>query len=546
MFGKKKHYTTLVMSGAFREGPLQSKSILNRTSTSDFRYDLFLSRIEWILRNRSISRIIVEHRHDFAPRLFAGAEAVRRELQRLRDVGKELHFVSSGLDDISLYIASVAHRRYLHPTGAVTLRGLSRDFLFARRRLEREGVVPHIHRRGEYKSAGDLFRSDHLEDATRKEYQRYLDSVDGVLLSRTANALGTTVAELRRHREEPQLLDSAAREAGFCDDLGSVEDLRERWKEEKYAEKKPRRLKPGFGKGARVAVVVLEGTITPGSSRRLPLIGQAMGSRSTVETLKTLRSSKKIRAVVARINSPGGSAVASDEIRHELARLAEKKPLFLSMSEVAGSGGYWIATVGRRLYAEETTLTGSIGVITATLDASGFMRREGIAGDAVRTAPRADAGAVYRRPTDEELRVAEAEVDQYYRAFLNHVAAFRNSSPEDIDEVAQGRVWSGRDAVEHGLADAVGGLRDTLEEARREIAAKRVRVDFYPRAGLNLVERLIAGGVSARVADAVADISLDTPDWTALPLHLLARYVPLVGGTPLAVVPELWDMWGNG
>ncbi len=554
MFGKKKHYTTLILSGTFREGPLQSKSILNRTSTSDFRYDLFLSRIDWILRSKSISRIIVEHRYDFSPRLFAGAEAVRRELQRLRDAGKELHFVSSGLDDLSLYIASVAHRRYLHPTGAVTLRGLSRDFLFARRRLEREGVIAHVHRRGEYKSAGDLFRADHLEDATREEYQRYLDSVDEVLLTRTADALGTTVAKLRGFREEPQLLDSAAREAGFCDKLAAVEDLREQWKKEKYAEKKPRRLKPGFGKGVRVAVVVLEGTITPGSSRRLPLMGQAMGSRSTVETLKDLRSSKRVRAVVARINSPGGSAIASDEIRHELVRLAEKKPLFLSMSEVAGSGGYWIATVGRRLFAEETTLTGSIGVITASLDASGLMRREGITGDAVRTAPLADAGATYRRPTDEELRIAEAEVDQYYRAFLDHVAAFRKSAPEDIDRVARGRIWSGRDALEQGLVDAVGGLRDALEAARGEIAAKRIRVDFYPRAKLNLVERLIAGGVSARLGDAFVGAlpgtgthtSLDGAGWAALPLHLLARYAPVLNGKPLAVVPELWDMWSNG
>ena len=565
MFVKKKHYTTLILSGTFREGPLQSKSILNRTSTSDFRYDLFLSRIDWILRTKSVSRIIVEHRHDFAPRLFAGAEAVRRELQRLREAGKELHFVSSGLDDLSLYIASVADRRYLHPTGAVTLRGLSRDFLFARRLLEREGVTAHVHRRGKYKSAGDLVRADHLEDATREEYQCYLDSVDDVLLTRTADALGTTAAKLRGYREEPHLLDSAAREAGFCDELGSAEDLREQWKKEKYAEKKARRLKPGFGKGARIAVVVLEGTITEGSSRRLPFMGQAIGSRSTVETLKVLRTSKKVRAVVARINSPGGSAVASDEIRHELARLAEKKPLVLSMSEVAGSGGYWIATVGRRLFAEETTLTGSIGVIAATLDASDMMRREGVTGEAVRTAPLADVGAAYRRPTDEELRIAEAEVDQYYRAFLDHVASFRKASPEEIDEVAQGRIWSGRDAVDRGLVDAVGGLRDALEAARGEIAAKKTRVDFYPRAKLNLVERLIAGGVSARLGDALTaalsgtrpGAALDTFGWTALqphslhslhslhPLHVLVRYVPFVSGRPLAVVPELWDMWRN-
>jgi protease-4 len=233
------------------------------------------------------------------------------------------------------------------------------------------------------------------------------------------------------------------------------------------------------------------------------------------------------------------------------------------MSEVAGSGGYWIATVGRRLFAEETTLTGSIGVIAATLDASDLMRREGVAGEAVRTAPRADRGAAYRRPTDEELRIAEAEVDQYYRAFLDHVASFRKTSPEDIDEVGQGRIWSGRDAVERGLVDAVGGLRDALEAARGEIAAKRTRVDFYPRAKLNLVERLIAGGVSARLGDALAaalagprpGAALDGSEWTALPphshlhslrpLHLLVRYAPFVSGRPLAVVPELWDMWRN-
>ncbi len=542
MVKNRRGYATLVLSGTFREGALQSKSPLNRTSSSDFRFDRFLARVEWILSRKAISRILIDYRADFAPRLYAGAEAVRRQLLRLRDAGKELHMVASELNELGLYLASVANYRYLHPTGSVALRGLAKSFTFARARLDREGIVPHVTRRGNYKSAGDFLRSSRLEDDTREEYQRYLDSVEDVLLTAIAEGYGRSLPELRELQKQPQLFDREAIDAGFCHDRKSKAEIEDQWRNEKWREHKARRLRHSIGRGKRVAVVVLEGSIAPGTSRRLPLMGQSLGSRSVVDTLRSLRKDKRVHAVVARVNSPGGSAVASDEMRHELSRLAEEKPLFVSMSEVAGSGGYWISTVGKKLFAEETTLTGSIGVITLTIDASQLLARAGLTGDAVRTADMADRGATYRAPSEAELAVAEQEVDQYYQAFLDIVARFRNTTPEMIDRIAQGRVWSGRDALKVGLVDAVGGLQDAIDAAREELGRRRVRLEYYPRTKLNLVERLIAGGVAAE-SGATTELASIAPARTAL---LLLRDAPRLFRKPLAVIPELWDFWHTG
>lgn len=533
-------YARIVLSGGFREGALQSRSLLNRTAEGDFRYDLFMARVDWILRHRRISRVLVEYREDFAPRLFGGAEAVRRQLQRLREDGRELYFASSDLDELGLYISSVAQHRILHPTSTVHFRGFARSFSFAKSRLEREGVAARVYRRGQYKSAGDLFRSEHLEEPTRREYEEYLATVDDVLTNAIAHGFGKSVEEIRELRRRAPLMNEAAREAGFCDELRSVEDLRDEWKKAKLREKKPRRLRQDFGRGPRVAVVVLEGTITPGQSRRLPLMGQGLGSRSTVEMLESLRRNKGVKAALIRVNSPGGSAIASDEIRNALARLAAEKPLFVSMSEVAGSGGYWISTVGTALFAEETTLTGSIGVISLSFDISRRLEREGLSIEAVRTDPYADFGAAYRPASEEERAIADEQVDQYYRAFLRKVAEFRGTDSEAIHEHAQGRVWSGRDALRVGLVDRIGGLQETLEAAREELGAKRLRVSFYPRPRMSPLQRLIAGNVAASLErGGLAGLS----GAGSLAPGQLLRSLSALAAKPLALIPELWDIW---
>jgi protease-4 len=594
---RKTQYARITLSGPFREGPLQSKSPLNRSAATDFRFDHFLGWMEWARSKRRLQRIIVEHREDFAPRLFAGAEEVRRQLLRLRRAGKEIYFVSSGMDDIALYIASAADHVILHPTGTVRLRGLSRSFSFFKARLDREGVIAYVHRRGAYKSAGDSLRTDRLEDTTREEYERYLELAEDELLRAVAAGFSIPRERLEELQRKPQLLGTQVREAGLCTEIRSLGDVEDAWREEglrkatlkrpgpPFRVRKPTEdlqrndkvdgaARPDTGAGRpddgaepedaaarpqpaprdrrtrRIAVVVLEGTIVQGRSRRMPLMGQALGSRSVVETLEKLRRNKRVAAVVVRVNSPGGSAVASDEMRHELAKLADAKPLYVSMSEVAGSGGYWISTVGRRLFAGTTTLTGSIGVITLRLDASAWFRRQGLTSEAVKTADMADYGSISRPPSNEEIAVAEQEVDDYYREFLERVAAFRKVTTDEVDQVAQGRVWAGQDAGDVGLIDERGGVSDVLEYARRDLAAKRLRVEYHPQARLGLLERLIAGNLSASLRGLFGGVtgngavSPENASLTGVSGTLRLLQDPQVRrflGGPLALIPELWD-----
>ncbi len=196
-------------------------------------------------------------------------------------------------------------------------------------------------------------------------------------------------------------------------------------------------------------MLFLEGAIADGRSRRSLLTGQTIGAESFLPHIKRLRDDRSVAAVVLRVNSGGGSATASEDLYAEIRRLAEKKPVAVSFGGVAASGGYWVACSGAKIFAETTTLTGSIGVFSLSFHAESAMRHYGIGASVIRRGQSADRGSFLRSPTPGEEAQLEAEVDRVYGEFLDRVAKARVKDRNEIDTIAQGRVWSGSDAVRY-------------------------------------------------------------------------------------------------
>ncbi|MGH7270923.1 MAG: signal peptide peptidase SppA, partial [Polyangiaceae bacterium] len=211
----------------------------------------------------------------------------------------------------------------------------------------------------------------------------------------------------------------------------------------------------------------LDGDIVDGRSRRIPLLGaHLVGSYSMADTIKKLRDDPSVHAVVLRIESPGGSSMASDVIWRELVLLGKKKPLIVSMGSVAASGGYYVASASHDIYALPLTITGSIGIFYGKADLSGLLSKIGITVDTYKTAPRADAESMFRGFTPDERRELAHKVGQFYDVFLDRVSQGRGMTKDEVDAVGRGRVWVGQEAIEKHLVDHLGGLRDALAAAR--------------------------------------------------------------------------------
>jgi protease IV len=248
-----------------------------------------------------------------------------------------------------------------------------------------------------------------------------------------------------------------------------------------------------YGSYRRVAIVYVEGDMVNGKSQAIPLVGmRTAGAVTLAETLKKLREDPHVGAVVLRIESPGGSALAADTLWRELQLLSHVKPVVTSMGSVAASGGYYIASATHRIFANPATITGSIGVFAGKADVAQLLSKIGVNTDTVKTTPRADGNSIFRPYTPEERVVLGQKVAQYYALFLSRVSIGRGMKQEDIDRVGQGRVFTGEQALTHHLVDELGGLRQAIAHARRmaELPETAPIVELPPPDGSLLTQLL--------------------------------------------------------
>jgi len=435
------------------------------------------------------------------------AEEIRAELAQLKEDGLKIVAFAEGYGIGSYYLASVADKIWMVPTGEVSFVGMYARTLHVKGTLDKLGIEPDFYRVGEYKSAYELFEFSQPSDEDKEQLEAYLASLYDEMLGAIERDRDISRVEFEKFMNERIMVSGdTAKMLGLVDDLGLALNLDSIIKEEfgekaeriKLAKlnKKPNEVpRSWIGeeeqidllKRGKVAIVVAEGSIVTGKSSNNPLPipllgGKYMGSTTMSEVLEKVKDDKQIKAVVFRINSGGGSALASEIINRALADLAAEKPVIVSMAGVAGSGGYFIAAPADKIYADATTVTGSIGILGGKFVTKGLNEKLGINRETIKLYPHADIFSPDRPFDEEEAALMQRMMDEGYAEFVGRVAEGRDMTFDEVDSVARGRIWSGPDGVKVGLADEVGGLMDALEEARKMAdLPEDVQVVIYPR-----------------------------------------------------------------
>jgi protease IV len=408
-------------------------------------------------------------------------QELRRGVQTFAASGKPTlawveTFGELGSRGMSAYVLATAFGElWLQPGGEIGLLGVGIETTFVRGTLDRLGIEPQFEQRYEYKNAADVLMRKEFTAAHREALERLAESVFGDAVETIADARGLSHDQVRELVNTGPRTASEAQAAGLVDRLGyrdqAYDAMRARTggkSELLFADRwRPhRKLAPPPHRRGHVALVDVRGAIATGRTRRGPM-GRQAGSDTLSAQLRAARENDRARAVVMRVESPGGSAVASEVIWREVWRLREAdKPVIVSMGDVAASGGYYIACPAEVIVALPATLTGSIGVLGGKLVVDSLLERLGISTGTVQQGAHALMYSARRSFSEDERARFAATVDAIYHDFVGKVAEGRQRPVADIEAVAKGRVWTGRDALEAGLVDELGGLRDAVRIAR--------------------------------------------------------------------------------
>ncbi len=405
-----------------------------------------------------------------SPTGFATLKEVRTALEKFRAAGKTIVTYNLEWSERDYYLSSVANKIVINPLGAMELNGLSSQPMFLAGALEKYGIGIQIIRVGKFKAAVEPLILTKLSPENRQQTERLLGDVWGEWRSAVSTSRNVSIAKLQEIADTQGVLEaSAARKSGLVDEvgyfdqvLGELKQLTGSKAEDRtfqqislidYSEVSGKSLGDERTSKNHVAVVYAEGDIVDGQGG----VGQVGGDRFA-RIFRRLRQDKAVKAIVLRINSPGGSATASEVMQREIRLTGKTKPVIVSMGDVAASGGYWIATDANRIFAEPNTITGSIGVFGVLPNFQKIANNNGITWDVVKTAKLADSQTVSRPKSAQELAIYQSSVNRLYNLFINKVAEGRNLPEQKVAEIAQGRVWSGVAAKEIGLVDEIGGV----------------------------------------------------------------------------------------
>jgi protease IV len=435
---------------------------------------------------------------------WAHAEELRAAVGRFRQTGKRaiahaLTFGEVGDGTVSYYLATAFDEIHLQPSGDVGVLGSASEVPFVADLLDKLDVVAEVDHRHEYKSAADLLTRREFTDAHREAVDRIVASHHEQLVAAIAAGRGVARDRAAELVDVGPMPGPEALERGLVDRLAYRDETVAHAKRlagdgrliTDVAYRKTRRNRPSLRRRGTVALVHGQGTIQVGRSRRSPF-GQVMGSDTVVTGFTQAIRNRQVRAILFRVDSPGGSAVASDAVWRAVVRAREAgKPVVVSMGSVAGSGGYWVSMAADRIVAQPGTLTGSIGVVTAKLVTGRLRERLGITSDEAHRGANALMYSSNHRFTDQQRERNGVFLDRVYDEFVGKVAEGRGLTREDVHEVARGRVWTGADAAERGLVDELGGYRESLLAVRRLVGLAPdapLRVQTLPHR--SLAERL--------------------------------------------------------
>ena len=481
-----------------------------------------------------------------APGLWGTVQEIRDAVIDFKESGKPVvAHIEFGMGQ-AYYLATACDQIFMSPTSPLMLVGVASYELFFRGTLDKVGIEADMLAAGDYKTAintytESAFTPEHREVSEALSRDFYEQLVDAI-----AEGRGMTRPRVREVIDQGPFVAADAVSLGLVDDLLYEDQLLGRLSSDDETVKVDfatyRRVEPqslGLDTGPRIAVVYAEGTINFGSSTiDFPGSGQMVGSRTMTDAIREARDDPSIQAIVLRIDSPGGAATAADIIWRELSLAREQKPLVVSMAGVAASGGYYIAAPAHAIVAQPGTLTGSIGVFSGKFAAAGAFDKTGVGIEGVTHGEQADIFSPVDRFSETARVAMQAQVDDIYERFLQVVAEGRAMSRDEVHAVAQGRVWTGRQALARGLVDELGGLRRAvvLAQVQAGIDAQQ-EVSLVPYPGPRSFVQVLTGAVRA-VATGGASGWLNSP--YARGAYALRAQMELAGqGVPLALMPGL-------
>lgn len=425
---------------------------------------------------------------------------LRHELANFRESGKQVFTYSISYSEPDYYLASASDSIIVHPMGAFELNGMASEQLFFANALDKYGIDMQVLRVGKFKAAVEPFLLDRMSPENRQQIAKLLGDFLDVFMETVSEARGIPVEQLQALMTERALFKAQeAMDCGLADRVAPFDEVRRSLQELTGTEDEKDFAKIGVsaywdaieGRQAgssrnRIAVVFAEGEIVGGKSKT------QVGSETVAGLLRRARQDDDVKAVVMRVNSPGGSAVASEIIQKETRLIQEAgKPFVVSMGTVAASGGYWISAYADEIVAQPNTITGSIGVFGLAPSVQRLANDFGVTIDTVKTHPFADIGSVFRSRSDQELEMLQEFTKQVYEQFLAKVAEGRGLEVEAVHEIGQGRVWSGIEAKQLGLVDSLGSLDDAIASAaQRAELGDDYRLLFYQRK-MDLAESIL-------------------------------------------------------
>ncbi len=413
---------------------------------------------------------------------FATLEEVRNALLDFKKSGKFIYTYSEGYSQKAYYLATTADKLYLNPEGGLEIKGLSSQMMFFKKMLEKTGVEVQIFRHGKFKSAIEPFMLDKMSEANRAQVETYLGSLWNHMVNGMAKSRGMTSKDINdmannllirspqdavkyklvdELKYEDEVFSAIKKNIKIAETdkitFASLTDYTEANTDTKVSKNK-------------IAVIYAVGEIESGEGD-----DEKIGSERIAKAIKDARLDKDVKAIVLRVNSPGGSALASDVIWRETVLAQKAKPFIVSMGDVAASGGYYISCAADRIFAQPNTITGSIGVFGMIPNAQKALSEKlGITIDTVNTNKHSDVGTILRGATTVEYEYIQQSVEHIYDVFITKVATGRKTTKNNIDSIGQGRVWSGADAIKINLVDELGGINDAIA-----YAAKQAKLNEY-------------------------------------------------------------------
>ena len=439
-------------------------------------------------------------------------EEIRVKLQEFKDSTKKFILSYSEIySQKAFYLSSVSNKIYIHPEGFLEFKGISYEGMFFKDALAKLEVEPQIIRQGKFKSAVEPFILEKMSDSNKEQVQRFISSIwgnikNGISVSRNLsdeelnNIAENFLVQSAEDAVKYKLVDALQYQDQVDDSLRKKLKLERNKKIEKISLKEytnvPNSKKKKFSKD-KIAIIFAQGAINSGEGNN-----ENIGSETTSKAIRKAREDKKIKAIILRVNSPGGSALASETILREMELAKKNKPVIVSMGDVAASGGYYIACKADTIVANPTTITGSIGVFGVLMNLEKMMKNKlGITTDRVKTNQFADLASPTRALSESERAIMQNQVEMIYDKFISHVAEGRNMTKEEVDSIGQGRVWTGKDAIDLGLIDVLGGMEDAIAIAAEMANLKSYRITRLP-IEKNPIEKIVEG-LSSKVRTGV-------------------------------------------